>query len=199
MPNLIRSLSVVLALTLASCGEAERESSKDVDGSAAGRAGDVVEQAGGGSAGRTEGGYISFSVDGQEKRFTHMPADKNMAMSAATMLLARPDQGGREQLSILVTNFNVKSEELPVTLSLGLREAMESEEPATFLRAPKPMISYVSPTGIKYTSYADMTFESYADGIATGSISAIELSPEKRSSSEAAPIELSNLRFRVPL
>lgn len=195
-----RGLCLLMAFALSSCGDAQKASEEKVD---EGAASSVASAAGsGGKLGdiQTQDNYIAFSIDGREKNFTRMPADKNMAMSSATMLLARPAANVEEQFSILVMNFNVKSAELPQTLSLNLRKAMENEgNAAAFVSAPKPLISYVSPDGIEYASYADVTFESYRDGILTGSIGAIELSPKNGASSAAAPISLSDMRFRVAL
>ncbi len=145
-------------------------------------------------------GSITLTVDGQEKVFSHMPAEKNLAMSSATMVLGKAGPGATESFSVLVMNFNIKSAELPVTMSLGLQEAIKnSDSPMEFARAPKPMIEYVSPAGVKYAGYAELTFDSYEGGTAKGSVQDIELYPKDNDDAGAGSISLSDVRFSVAL
>lgn len=145
----------------------------------------------------TEKGSITLRVNGEEKVFMHLPAEKNLAMSSATMVLGKPGPGATESFSVLAMNFNIKSAELPVTMSLGLNEAMKNNSAMEFARAPKPMIEYVSPAGVKYAGYAELTFESYEGGTAKGRVEDIELNPKDNDDADAGPVTLSGMRFSV--
>lgn len=140
--------------------------------------------------------FLSLEVDGMAKSFNHFPADKNLTMSMTTMVLAKPSPQATEEFSMAVMGFDLSKAELPVSLKLGLREAMEADDPAQFASAPKPLISYISPEGIDYTSYATVVFEQYQDGIATGRVEDIELEP---ADGDGPPLMLSDIRFEVAL
>lgn len=139
---------------------------------------------------------LSLNVDGVEKSFSYFPDDKNLTMSLSTMILAKPSPEATEEFSMAVMGFDLVSAELPVTLQLGLREAMQSENPAQFASNPKPLISYIAPEGSDYTSYATVVFEQYQDGIATGRVEDIQLEP---ADGDGRTIMLSDIRFEVAL
>jgi hypothetical protein len=95
-----------------------------------------------------------------------------------------------------VMSFDLRGAELPITLRLGMREAMESGDPAQFASAPKPLISYIAPDGVDYSSYATIVFEAYDNGIATGRVEDIELEP---SDGDGPSMMLTDIRFEVAL
>jgi hypothetical protein len=144
----------------------------------------------------TTRGTLSLTVNGEEKAFTHFPDDRNLAMSMSTMIVAQPSDGNAEEFSIAVMSFDLSEAELPISLKIGMREAMESEDPTQFANMPKPLISYLSADGVDYSSYATIVFESYENGVATGSVEDIELEP---SDGDGPAIMLSDIRFEVPL
>ena len=141
-------------------------------------------------------GTLWLTVNGEAKSFTHFPADRNLAMSMSTMIVAQPSDGAAEEFSVAVMGFDLSEAELPISLELGMREAMEADDPSQFASMPKPLISYLSADGVDYSSYATVIFDSYDNGIATGSVADIELEP---SDGDDPAIMLSNIRFEVPL
>jgi hypothetical protein len=56
-------------------------------------------------------GTFTFVIEEKKNVFGHLPAEKNMANSFSTMLLAKPEAGSSEEFSIVVMNFNVKTED----------------------------------------------------------------------------------------
>lgn len=144
-------------------------------------------------------GSVSFAVNGQEKTFTYLPAEKNIGMSVSTMVTARPSAESREEFTLMLMSFNVNQAEFPVTLELGLREAMEGGDPAAFASAPKPMMTYVSADGIDYTSYVEVTLDSFQDGVLSGRVADRELLPSDQDDAQAGPVMLTDLRFEVAL
>ncbi len=140
--------------------------------------------------------FLSLEVDGVVKSFEHFPEEKNLTMSMATLVLARPSPEATEEFSMAVMGFDLSAADLPVSLKLGMREAMESGDPEQFASAPKPLISYISPEGIEYSSYATIAFERYQDGLVTGRIEDIELEP---SDVEGPPLMLSDIHFEIAL
>jgi len=141
-------------------------------------------------------GTLSLNVDGVAKSFSYFPADKNLTMSMSTMILARPSPEATEEFSMAIMSFDLANAELPVTLKLGLREAMESDDPAQFANNPKPLISYITPEGNDYSSYVTVVFEQYEGSIATGRVEDIELEP---ADGDGRAIMLSDIRFEVAL
>jgi hypothetical protein len=143
---------------------------------------------------QTKEGMLSLTVDGQEKTFTYFPEDRNGAMSMSTMIVARPSETAAEEFVITVMNFDLPEAELPISLELGLREAMQSDDPSQFVSTPKPLISYISPEGVDFGSYAMVTFDSYEDGVAVGRVEDMELQTR-----DGATVTLSDVRFEVAL
>jgi len=188
------ALLFLVPLALAGCGDSSDPESTARPAASAPATGspaqtDAVESE------RIEG-TLTLAVDGEPKSFSHFPADKNLAMSMSTMILARPSAEATEEFSMAVMSFDLRDAELPITLRLGMREAMESGDPAQFASAPKPLISYISPGGVDYSSYATIVFETYENGIATGRVEDIELEP---SDGDGPSVMLGDIRFEVAL
>lgn len=192
--RVVLALLLLAPLGLAGCGDASEPESPTGPGASA-PAADSSAQAEPAGSERTQG-TLTLTVDGEPKSFTHFPADKNLAMSMSTMILARPSAEATEEFSMAVMSFNLRDAELPITLRLGMREAMESGDPAQFASTPKPLISYISPDGIDYSSYATVVFEGYDDGIATGRVENIQLEP---ADGDGPPVMLTDIRFEVTL
>lgn len=191
---LVPALLLLLATGLVACGDTSEPAPDRTDARASDAADRQPEEASVDSD--RVGGTLNLRVNGEEKSFPFFPADKNMAMSMSTMILARPSAEATEEFSMMVMNFDVRSAELPVSLELGLREAMESGDPAGFARAPKPLISYISPEGVDYSSYAGVVFERAEDGMVSGRVEDIELEP---SDGDGPPVMLTDIRFEVAL
>lgn len=189
------TLLLVATITLAGCGDsAEPTRPADPGSNASTDARDAADGASENS--ESTPGRLALTVDGVAKTFTDFPADKNLSMSMSTMILARPSADATEEFSMAVMSFDLSKAELPATLRLGMREAMESDDPSGFASTPKPLISYVSPDGVDYSSYATIVFDAYDNGIATGRVDDIELQP---SDGDGPPVMLSDIRFEVAL
>ncbi|NKI34746.1 hypothetical protein HFP89_06165 [Wenzhouxiangella sp. XN79A] len=189
------TLLLVAVITLAGCGDsAEPSRPADPGSNASTDARDATDGASENS--ESTAGRLALTVDGVAKTFTEFPADRNLSMSMSTMILARPSADATEEFSMAVMSFDLSKAELPATLQLGMRQAMESDDPSQFASAPKPLISYVSPDGVDYSSYATIVFDTYDNGIATGRVDDIELQP---SDGDGPPVMLSDIRFEVAL
>lgn len=191
----LRLLCFVALFGLSACGDTSDPAPAAESEPASGAASDALRAAEA-AAESTDRGTLSLAVDGQARSFTHFPTGKNLAMSMSTMILARPSAEATEEFSIAVMSFDLAEAELPLSLELGLREAMESDNPGQFASRPKPLISYVSPEGTDYSAYATVVFERYEDGVVTGRVEDQELEP---SDGEGPTIMLSDVRFEVAL
>lgn len=197
----IRAGSLILAMmmaVLAGCGGSGDEASDAsvTEGLSASRADEAMREEPAGED--TIEGSVSLTVNGTPKTFSYLPADKAMAISVSTMVEARPSADATESFTIMVMNFNLKKAELPVTLELGLRKAMEQRDTG-FALTPKPLLEYVSPEGVEYATYGDITFESYDDGIARGSVENLEMAPSDKEDSAAGPVQITDIAFEVAL
>lgn len=188
------ALLFLVPLALAGCGDSSEPESAAPPATSASATGSSAQTDAMDSE-RIEG-TLTLTVDGEPKSFSHFPADKNLAMSMSTMILARPSAEATEEFSMAVMSFDLRDAELPITLRLGMREAMESGDSAQFASAPKPLISYIAPGGVDYSSYATIVFEAYDDGIATGRVEDIELEP---SDGDGPSVMLTDIRFEVAL
>ncbi len=147
----------------------------------------------------TTKGSFKFSVNGEKKSFGHLPAEKNMAVAGSTMLLALPESGSTEEFSILVTNFDVKKETLPAELNLDMKKRMQEKDPMKAMKAPNPIVQYVSPDGVQYRGFAEITFESFDGGVVKGKVGDMDLATVKPKDKEKPPIKLSGVSFEAKL
>lgn len=184
-----------LAAGLAACGDSSEPASPSETETAAPVVAETAPEPPPETSDRARS-ILSLEVDGVPRSFNHFPAGNNLTMSMSTMVLAQPSPDATEEFSIAVMGFDLSEAQLPISLELGMREAMESEDPSQFASAPKPLISYISPDGTDYSSYATVVFEQYRDGIVIGRIEDIELEPSEE---DGPPIMLSNIRFEVAL
>jgi len=180
---------LALSFALASCNNGE-STSPDMSTAESAAADEISET-------EEKMGTFTFAIEEEKNVFGHLPAEKNMANSFSTMLLAKPEAGSSEEFSIVVMNFNVKTEDLPATLELDLKEAME--DPAAAATAPKAIVQYVSADGIQYRAYAAVTFESYTDGVVKGVIADTELPTIKPEDNDKPPVLLTDASFEVGL
>jgi hypothetical protein len=147
----------------------------------------------------TTEGSITFSIDGKKSSFDYLPADQNMAMSMSTMLVAHPGPDATAEFSITAMNFDVRKVELPATLKLDMKKAMQDGDHMKFAKAPKPMIQYTTPKGVAYRGYAEITFESFEDGLVKGSVADMQLGTVKPKDKNEPPVELSGVTFQAKL
>lgn len=145
-------------------------------------------------------GKVAFKVDGEAKSFEFLPKEKNMAMSAGTLVQARPAADATEEFSLNAMNFNVKTAELPMEIELGLGKAMrKGGDPAAFAKKPKVTVQYVSPEGVRYRGFATTTFESFDGGVAKGKIEDLELGTVKPEDRGKPPVKIEGLVFEVKI
>ncbi len=145
-------------------------------------------------------GKVVFKVDGEAKSFEFLPKEKNMAMSAGTLVQARPAADATEEFSFNAMNFNVKTAELPAEIELGLGKAMrKGDDPAAFAKQPKVTVQYVSPEGVKYRGFATTTFESFDGGVAKGKMEDLELGTVKPGDRGNSPVKIEDLVFEVKI
>lgn len=192
-PSIMIIFVFFLAIILVGCGDSSDAPSEPASSLSSAAESPAMTDP---DAQQTKEGVLLLTVDGQEKTFTYFPEDRNAAMSMSTMIVARPSETATEEFVITVMSFDLPDAELPISLELGLREAMESDDPSEFVRTPKPLISYISPEGVDYSSYATVTFDSYEDGVATGRVEDIEL---QTADGDGAAVVLSGVRFEVAL
>lgn len=196
MKTFIHSASLLfILLTLSACGDTSNTTpATEVDNPA----NEVTENDTAAQAAETASaeGTLSITVDGTEKSFSHFPEEKNLTMSMSTMIQAKASAEATEGFSIVVMSFDLSKAELPASLKLGMREAMEAGDPAAVANMPKPMITYMSEVGVDYSSYATVIFDQYENGIATGRVEDIEL---EATDGDGAPVMLTNIRFEVAL
>jgi hypothetical protein len=192
------ALMLALSLCVSSCDKADVADDSTPQAESATEEVADENPAAAGDAESTEG-TVSFTIDGEKKTFAYLPAEKNMAMSVSTMITARPKAGATEEFMITAMNFDVRKADLPATLKLDMKKAMEKGKPMDFAKSPKPLIQYKSPDGVQYRSYAEISFESYKSGVANGKVSDLEIGTVKPKDKEKPPVKLTGLTFQVKL
>jgi len=80
-------------------------------------------------------GFFSLKVDGETRRFEHMPAEGNMAMPVATRVTAQASASGDHGASLILMGIDVRSATFPASFQMvppsrenGMRSQMPTVE-----------------------------------------------------------------------
>ena len=113
-------------------------------------------------------GTVSFSVDGQAKKFDHLPAGHNVHTPLSSSIVARPSADAVEQLTVAFIGINLKSVTYPADLPLP-------RDPGNVMSAMANVgFSYTSADGIEWAGPGRIHIASFAsDGMIAGSFTGV--------------------------
>ncbi len=144
-------------------------------------------------------GFISFKVDGEQKKFEYLSSEKNIVSSLTTNLHASPKADVKEGFTISLVHFDARKSEYPRDLELNVKfDPKRHKSAADVAKDPKPLVGYTTPEGLNYGRYVKLTLDSYEGGVLKGHVKdEFELSVRKPKDSPR--LKISDVKFEAKL
>jgi hypothetical protein len=135
-------------------------------------------------AAETTTGFIEAKVDGELKRYEHLPATDNIVLSRITKMTARPSADSEEGLQLLLLGTDVRTVELPMVFSHDMQAAIRGGDLSAAGRMPS--LKYWDAEGNRYVlvfndeslecqSLEDLVLTCTFSGTASGDAGAVEI------------------------
>lgn len=118
-------------------------------------------------------GTVSFMVGGEAKTFGYVPEERAVYMSLATSIVARPEPGATETLSITISGIDLKTRSFPEQLP----PARDRSQQVTIQQAMQSVgMSYMAADGAEWAGPARLQIESFGnDGVIRGTFDGVVL------------------------
>lgn len=139
-------------------------------------------------------GELTFTVDGEPKRFGYVPESQTSCTPYASSFVAFPEEASAEHLSITFLSINLKKLSYPTDLP----------QPKDFSKPMDPLaamanvgFSYVDPQGLEWAGPARLRIESFGnDGVIRGTFDGVTL---RHTDKERPDLDLGGGSFTVQL